>query len=149
MPLFLFIFHILYIHTFIQSQIIHTSPFAKASLHFFIACMLSGEDLPVVPSRESNSGLPYSKPTRCQLSHAAPYSHHILLLEICGPILLGYLNRSQAHECGNWDWGRAIARIGIHKWDFRCRVWTEMGSNLSLELNMTRGSHWQTDSQKR
>jgi hypothetical protein len=27
----------------------------------------------VVPSRESNSGLPYSKPTRYQLSHAAPY----------------------------------------------------------------------------
>ncbi len=35
--------------------------------------MLSGDNLPVVPSRESNSGLPYSKPTRCQLSHAAPY----------------------------------------------------------------------------
>jgi hypothetical protein len=72
MPLFLFIFHILYIHTFIQSQFIHPSPFAEASLHFFIAFMLSGEDLPVVPSRESNPGLPYSKPTRYQLSHAAP-----------------------------------------------------------------------------
>jgi hypothetical protein len=48
------------------------SPFAEASLHFFIACLLSGDDLPVVPSRESNSGLPYSKPTRYQLSHAAP-----------------------------------------------------------------------------
>jgi hypothetical protein len=33
---------------------------------------LSGKDLPVVPSRESNSGLPSSKPTRYQLSHAAP-----------------------------------------------------------------------------
>ncbi len=21
---------------------------------------------------------------------------------------------------GNWDWGRAIPRKGIHKWDFRC-----------------------------
>jgi hypothetical protein len=30
-----------------------------------------GKNLPVVPSRESNSGLPYSKPTRYQLSHAA------------------------------------------------------------------------------
>jgi hypothetical protein len=81
MPLFLFIFHILYTHTFIQSLFIHPSPFAEASLHFFIACMLSGEDLPVVPSRESNSGLPYSKPTRCQLRHAAPYCatpHHQL-----------------------------------------------------------------------
>ncbi len=67
------------IHTFIQSQYIHPLPFAEASLHFFIACMLSGDNLPVVPSRESNSGLPYSKPTRCKLSHAAPYwatPHH-------------------------------------------------------------------------
>ncbi len=31
-----------------------------------------------------------------------------------------YLNRSQTHECDNWDWGRAIPRIGIYKWDFRC-----------------------------
>ncbi len=33
-----------------------------------------------------------------------------------------YINRSQAHECGNWGWGRAIPRKGIHKWDFRCSV---------------------------
>jgi hypothetical protein len=35
--------------------------------------------LPVVPSRESNSGVPYSKPTRYQLGHAAPFwatPHH-------------------------------------------------------------------------
>ncbi len=31
-----------------------------------------------------------------------------------------YINRSQTHECGNWGWGRAIPRKGIHKWDFRC-----------------------------
>jgi hypothetical protein len=73
MPLFLFIFIFLHnIHTFIQSQYIHPSPFAEASLHFLIACMLSGDNLPVVPSRESNSGLPYIKPTRCQLSRPAP-----------------------------------------------------------------------------
>ncbi len=79
MPLFLFIFHIFisYIHSFIQSHsyitFIRASPFAEVSLHFLIACLLSGEHLPVVPSRESNSGLPYSKPTRCQLCHAAPW----------------------------------------------------------------------------
>ncbi len=33
-----------------------------------------------------------------------------------------YINRSQIHECGNWDWGRAIPRKGIHKWDFRYSV---------------------------
>jgi hypothetical protein len=42
------------IHTFIQSQYIHPSPFAEASLHFLIACVLSGENFPVVPSRELN-----------------------------------------------------------------------------------------------
>jgi hypothetical protein len=33
-----------------------------------------------------------------------------------------YTNCSQTHECGNWGWGRAIPRQGIHKWDFRCSV---------------------------
>ncbi len=33
-----------------------------------------------------------------------------------------YINRSQTHECGNWDWGCAIPRKGIHKWDFPCSV---------------------------
>ncbi len=34
-----------------------------------------------------------------------------------------YINRSQTHESGNWGWGRAISRKGIHKWDFRCSVY--------------------------
>ncbi len=34
-----------------------------------------------------------------------------------------YINRSQTHECGNWDWGRAIPRKGIHKCDFPCSVY--------------------------
>jgi hypothetical protein len=29
-----------------------------------------------------------------------------------------YINRSQTHECGNWDLGCAIPGKGIHKWDF-------------------------------
>ncbi len=33
-----------------------------------------------------------------------------------------YINCSQTHECGNWDWGRAIPFLGIHKWVFRCSV---------------------------
>jgi hypothetical protein len=72
MPLFLFtVFIIFYdVHTIIQSHSYNT--FAEASLHLLIASKLSGTDLPVVPSRESNSGLPSSKPTRYQLSQAAP-----------------------------------------------------------------------------
>ena len=33
-----------------------------------------------------------------------------------------YINRSQTHECGNCDWGHAIPRKGIFKWDFPCSV---------------------------
>ncbi len=33
-----------------------------------------------------------------------------------------YINHSQTHECENWEWGRAIPRKGIHKWDFPCSV---------------------------
>jgi hypothetical protein len=33
-----------------------------------------------------------------------------------------YINGSQIHECGNWAWGRAIPRKGIHKRDFLCSV---------------------------
>jgi hypothetical protein len=33
-----------------------------------------------------------------------------------------YINRSQTHECGNWDRGRATSLLGIYKWDFRCSV---------------------------
>ncbi len=61
-----------YIHSITFIQHIYPSSFAGASLHFIIACKLSETNLPVVPSRESNSGLPYSKLTRYQLSHDAP-----------------------------------------------------------------------------
>jgi hypothetical protein len=30
-----------------------------------------------------------------------------------------YINRSQAHECGNWDCGRAIPFLGIFVSNFR------------------------------
>ncbi len=35
--------------------------------------------------------------------------------EISGLIL-------RIYKCGNWDWGRAIPRKGIHIWDFSCSV---------------------------
>jgi hypothetical protein len=31
-----------------------------------------------------------------------------------------YINGSHTHECRNWDWGREIPFLGIHKWNFRC-----------------------------
>ncbi len=35
-----------------------------------------------------------------------------------------YKNRSQTHEWENWDGGRAIPFLVIHKWDFRCSAGT-------------------------
>ncbi len=64
-----FSFHRQYIHTFL-----HQWTFAEAPLHSIIAEQLSGRLLPGVPSRDSNSGPPYSEPTCYQLSHAAPYN---------------------------------------------------------------------------
>ncbi len=39
-----------------------------------------------------------------------------------GGLILGIykLNRSQIHECGNWERGRAVSFLGIHKSDLIC-----------------------------
>ncbi len=52
---------------------IRPSPFAEVPLHLLIAGQLSGKNLPGLPSRESNSGMPCSKPTHYHLSYAAPF----------------------------------------------------------------------------
>ncbi len=44
-----------------------------------------------------------------------------------------YINRSQTHECGNWNWGREIPFLGIRKWDFRCSAVQYPLSSLSKE----------------
>ncbi len=56
------------VDTFIQSFIHNIRRGPSPYLH---SCRLSGRNLHGVPSRDSNSGLPYSKPARYQLSHAA------------------------------------------------------------------------------
>jgi hypothetical protein len=38
------------------------------------------------PSRDSNSGLPYSKPTRYCLSYAAPFKKSYFILSVSGPL---------------------------------------------------------------
>ncbi len=90
MPLFL-IFIIFNNHshsTTIHSFALHHSPWPVFLYpHRFFA--QQEKNLHEVPSRESNSGLPYSKPTRYQLSHAAPY----VALRICFLIHL-------VHPCG-------------------------------------------------
>ncbi len=63
-----------YKHSFHHILTIHSSVATGrgSSPSLLIACQLSGKTLPVVPCRESNSGLPYSKPTHYHLSYAAP-----------------------------------------------------------------------------
>ncbi len=82
-----------YIHPITFIQYIYPSPFAEASLHLLIAFKLSGEDIPVVPSRESNSGLPSSKPTHYQLSHAAPYEPRRTIMSHAAPCILLLVNK--------------------------------------------------------
>ncbi len=73
-----------YIHTIIHPSFINIRWGPSPYLH---SCPLSGWNLPGVPSRDSNSGLPYSKPARYQLSHAAPQKRNEEV-EQCGPLLL-------------------------------------------------------------
>jgi hypothetical protein len=75
MPLFLFILIVYskYIHSIPFIQYIRPSSFAVVPLHLLIAGQLGWKNLPGVPSRETNSGLPYGKPTQYQLSYAAPW----------------------------------------------------------------------------
>ncbi len=47
----------------------------------------------------------------------------LLQSQICGPILgIHYRNLSQINECRNWERGRAIPFLGIHKLNFRYSV---------------------------
>jgi hypothetical protein len=77
MPLFLTLLAFSFILA-IHSHILTSMNIRRGS---FIAEQLSGRHLPGVPSRDSNSGPPYSESTCYQLrSHAAPESHAAPLL---------------------------------------------------------------------
>jgi hypothetical protein len=48
-------------------------------------------------------------------------SVHIFSCRRIGRLIMGiYINPSQTHECGNWDWGPAIPFLGIFDSNFRC-----------------------------
>ena len=59
----------------------------------------------------------------------------ILLQEICGPILGIYKSLIGKWMWKLWDWGRAIPRKGIHKWDFRCSVYVLFSLQGGMALN--------------
>jgi hypothetical protein len=45
-----------------------------------------------------------------------------------------YIDRSQTHECENWDWGWAIPFLGIHKSKFLCSAFEPFSSMRILIL---------------
>ncbi len=50
-----------------------------------------------------------------------------------------YINRSQTHECGNWDWGPTIPRKGIHKGIFVAVCKVKSNKNLGPECTLLDG----------
>ncbi len=67
-----FSYFIAYIHSFDHIHTIHLSVTICRGLSPFPHRFVSSVGRPSLWCREWNSGLPYSKPTRYQLSHAAP-----------------------------------------------------------------------------
>jgi hypothetical protein len=65
----------------------------------------------------------------------------ILLQDNMWPERGNTLDRSQTHECGNWDWGRAIPFLGIHKSKFLCSV-TSQWFPLSVTSRETSWEGW-------
>jgi hypothetical protein len=45
---------------------------------------------------------------------------YIFPRSVCLFYCVKYRNRSQIHECGNWERGRAVSFLGIHKSDLLC-----------------------------
>ncbi len=59
-----------------------------------------------------------------------------------------YIIRSQTHKCGNGDWGRAIPRKGIHKWDFHSSalflIWYGNSGHLEHTLSPYALQRWRS-----
>ncbi len=45
-----------------------------------------------------------------------------------------YINRSQIHEWENWERGRVVSFLGIHKSDFLCSVWYNKDTLVQLTI---------------
>ncbi len=82
MPLFLFILilYSTYIHSITFIQYIRPSSFAVVPLHLLIAGQLGWKNLPGVPSRETNSGLPYALPTEQRRTLRLTITHCLRIL---------------------------------------------------------------------
>ncbi len=53
-----------------------------------------------------------------------------------------YVNRSQIHECGNWERGRTVSFLGLHKSDLLCSLscqilhWSHTQFNSSVSVGV-------------
>ncbi len=56
-----------------------------------------------------------------------------------------YINRLQTHECGNWDWGRAIPFLGIFVSNFRYCVFAVW---VDKKMGYRRGKEWLSGSKE-
>ncbi len=99
MPLFLNFIFLYKIDTFVHHSFINILAEAPIS----VSSQLSAQwaELHGMPSRNTNSGLPYSKPARYQLSHAAP-SHQLFLFgkyhNMCTLLMNRYMWLKQYEE---------------------------------------------------
>ncbi len=100
------------------------------------ACIVSLHSKDTIPKiRNKYSQVPFST-FMCLYSIYIPTKICLVSCrKICGPIL-GIYKSPQTHECGNSDWGRAIPRKGIHKWDFRCSVTVYETTLLCILFNL-------------
>ncbi len=105
-----------------QQECIRWAPLAL--LNAYVHCK------DTIPKFETNNPRKRIAPPQSQFPHSYVcerfiYSHDRSAYSAAGKYVdqsWEYINRSQTHECVNWDWRRAIPFLGIHTWDFRFSV---------------------------
>jgi hypothetical protein len=96
--------------------------------------------IPINETDISKTELQYNVMSPSSYTHISARDLYISRISL--PILLqgNMFTRSQTHECGNWDWGRAIPRKVIHNWDFPFSVFTH--GNWNHEWNTLLVLRW-------
>jgi hypothetical protein len=67
-----------------------------------------------------------------------PGSIHIFFCSRLGRLIVGYINCSRTHECGNWDWSNAHHFLGICVSNFRYCVFAVKACGMPTLSESTR-----------